>query len=131
MQKETNFNVLVIVYVSGFYSVVMMAVVDADYRFTWLSVGYPGSCSDAGIFRRCKLRKKLDRGTLGIPPPEPLHPAGRPVPYFFVGDDAFPLNRWLMKPFPQRGLSAAARIFNYRLSRARRYVKMYNMHNSI
>ena len=96
-----------------------------------MSVGYPGSCSDAGIFRRCRLKKKLDCGTLGIPPPEPLHPAGRPVPYFFVGDDAFPLTRWLMKPFPQRGLSASAWIFNYRLSRARRYVKMYNMHNNI
>lgn len=42
------------------------------------------------------------------------------VPYFFVGNDAFALATWLMKPFPLRLLTSRQRIFNYRLSRARR-----------
>jgi hypothetical protein len=44
----------------------------------------------------------------------------QPVPYFFAGDDAFSLESFMMKPYGQRNLSEEKRIFNYRLSRARR-----------
>ena len=39
---------------------------------------------------------------------------------FFVGDDAFALKAYLMKPYPQSGLTDDRRIYNYRHSRARR-----------
>ena len=41
------------------------------------------------------------------------------MPYVIVADDAFPLKTH-MKSYAQRGLSYSKRIFNYRLSRARR-----------
>jgi hypothetical protein len=104
----------------GFYSIVLMAAVDSDYRFIWCSIGYPGCSSDAGIFNRSRLRRGLENGTLGLPAPEPLRGDDRNIPYFFVGDDAFPLQEWMMKPFPQRNLSPGERIYNYRHSRARR-----------
>ena len=40
-----------------------------------------------------------------------------------VGDDAFPLKTYLMKPYPTRNIELNQRIFNYRLSRVRRIVE--------
>jgi hypothetical protein len=107
----------------GFTSIVLMAAVDGNYSFLWCSVGHPGSSSDAGIFNRSSLSRKLQNGTLGLPPPEPLPNDDRAINYHFVGDDAFPLERWLMKPYPMRSLTPHQRIFNYRMSRARRIVE--------
>ena len=75
------------------------------------------------MYNRSPLRKRLERNTLGLPAPDPLPGDDRVTPYFFVGDDAFPLNTWLMKPYPMRSLTPTQRIFNYRLSRARRVVE--------
>ena len=47
----------------------------------------------------------------------------RLIPYYIVGDDAFSLKTWLMKPFAHRNLTREQRVFNYRLSRARRIVE--------
>ena len=109
----------------GFFSVVLLAVVDAQYRFVWCSVGAPGSASDGGIFKDSTLYLRIQNGTLHLPAPEPLEgqQGGRAVPYFFVGDDAFALSPWMMKPFPVRNMTRPERLFNYRLSRARRIVE--------
>ena len=42
------------------------------------------------------------------------------APYVFLGDDAFALKEFMMKPFPQQGLNEERRLYNYRHSRARR-----------
>lgn len=107
----------------GFFSIILLALVDADYKFLWADVGNQGSSSDAQVFNHSQLRNGLENGTLGLPDPEPLPHDDRPTPYFLVGDDAFPLRSWMMKPFSHRGLTKDERIFNYRLSRARRVVE--------
>lgn len=45
------------------------------------------------------------------------------MPFVFVGNEAFALKVNFMKPFPQRRLTREERVFNYRLSRARRIVE--------
>ena len=100
-----------------------MALVDADYKFIYVNCGANGSGSDGGVFNATALREALEDGTIGLPPPEPIAGGDRPVPYFIVGDDAFPLRTWLMKPLPLRNMTKQQRIYNYRLSRARRIVE--------
>lgn len=112
----------------GFFSIVLLAVVDSDYKFLYIDVGQPGSGSDAGVFNVTDFKEQLENGEAGLPEPEPLPgeenlEGHRDIGYFIVGDDAFALKTWMMKPLPLRYMSRQQRIFNYRLSRARRVVE--------
>ena len=100
-----------------------MALVDADYRFIYVDVGSNGRVSDGGVFNGCTLRQALEDESINFPPPEPLPGDTRPINYFIVADDAFGLKHYLMKPFAILNLLFAQRVFNYRLSRARRVVE--------
>lgn len=100
----------------NFYSVILMAIVDAKYRIIWGSCGYPGNSHDSIIFQSTDVYKDLasDRfknvahreGNVDIPP-------------ILLGDGAFPFHNWMMKPYSQAVLSTEQKYFNYRLSRAR------------
>lgn len=107
----------------GFFSLIMLAVVDADYKFIWVDIGSNGSASDAQIFNNCELKGAIENGTIGFPEPEPLPNDDRDMPFFLVGDDAFALKTWMMKPFSRRNMEKDEAVFNYRLSRARRIVE--------
>ena len=107
----------------GFCSIVLLAIVDSQYRFMWINVGSPGRCSDGGIWKDSTLHRRVEGGRQGIPAPEPLPGHRTPVPWFFVGDAAFALAPWMQKPFPHRGRTRQERIYNYRHSRARRIVE--------
>ena len=43
--------------------------------------------------------------------------------YYLVGDEGFPLKEYLLGQFPRRLLRTREKVFNYRLSRARRIVE--------
>ena len=73
-----------------YHSIVLFAMVDADYKFRWVSIGEPGGCSDAQIWNHSELKECIQDGIIGIPSPQPLQGDDRPMPYFLVGDDAFP-----------------------------------------
>ena len=100
-----------------------MGLVDANYKFLYIDVGCNRRISDGGAFRNCHLSKALAQSSLNIPSVGELPNNGRKLPYVIVGDDAFPLKTYLMKPYPHQHLSQEKRIFNYRLSRARRVVE--------
>ncbi|XP_062331214.1 uncharacterized protein LOC134031547 [Osmerus eperlanus] len=107
------------------FSVVLLALVDADYRFLAVDVGGFGSNSNGGIFANSQLGKALQAGDLDVPPPAllPSAPELGHVPYVVVADEAFPMKPYLLRPYPGRHLQEDMRVFNYRLSRARRIVE--------
>jgi hypothetical protein len=77
----------------------------------------------AVVFTNTELHKKLEKN-LCLPQPLPLNGRGKRVPYFFIGDEAFPLSKNLMKVYPgQRPKGSKERIFNYRICKARRVVE--------
>ena len=54
---------------------------------------------------------------------EPLPGCATPIPYTIVANDAFPLKDYIQKSYRQIGLTTKKRIYNYRLSHARRVVE--------
>lgn len=118
LKRPINSGSLYFNYKSNF-SIVLLALVDANYKFIYIDVGCNGRISDGGVFRNSTLSMALDKETLNIPKID----AHESMPYVIVADDAFPLKPYIMKPYPQRQLTKEKRIFNYRLSRARRVVE--------
>lgn len=105
------------------FSVVLMALVDADYRFLYCDVGCNGRVSDGGVFGACTLNEALQNRTANLPEATRLPGCEELCSYHFIADDAFPLSDAIMKPYRHRQLSDQQRIFNYRVSRARRVVE--------
>lgn len=118
-------------------------------RFLYVEVGHHGSDSDGGVFGQSKLHDIILSKNEGFPPYAPLGNIGQ-IPFYLVGDEAFPLKTYLMRPYPRKSLQPffatsaeeeasqgerqdsepvsfeeahSKRIFNYRLSRARRVVE--------
>ena len=101
----------------NFYSIVLMALVDSHYRFVWGSCGYPGNSYDSIIFKSTELWSNIASGN--VLPSIGKKIAKLTVPPLIVGDSAFPIAPWLMKPYTDAVLSPKQRYFNYRLNRAR------------
>ena len=106
-----------------FHSIVLLGLADANYEIFWLDIGANGACSDAQIWNSSNLKGAILDDTAGLPEPQCLPGDDKEFPHFIIADDAFALQDWMMKPFGLRRLTTEERIFNYRLSRARRVVE--------
>lgn len=107
----------------GKHSIVLLATCDANYTFTFVDVGAYGSQSDGGVFGNSFIGRALSRDGFNLPQPKLLENSNVSFPHFFVGDAAFPLKRYMMKPYPGRDISEKQEYFNMRLSRARRTIE--------
>ena len=110
----------------GTFSIVLMALVDSSYRFTFVDIGDYGSNADGAIFTRSVFGQALLDGELDFPDPKELHsyPEGGVLQHCIVADEEFPLRPDIMRPYPKGNRqikpTREEQIFNYRLSRARR-----------
>lgn len=101
-----------------------MALCDANYCFIWVDIGAYGKDSDSGVFKESTLYKKLTERSLDIPEPKLItNNDDDKLPYVIVADEAFGMMENLMRPYGGNMLPHAKKIFNYRLSLARRYVE--------
>lgn len=101
-----------------------MGIADANYRFIYVDVGAYGSEGDASVFFKSDFGQRIAENTIELPDDTMI--GSKSMPFTFVGDDAFPLCDRIMKPYSPprgRGLQDEEKIFNYRLSRARRVVE--------
>ncbi|XP_064108616.1 uncharacterized protein LOC135216990 [Macrobrachium nipponense] len=106
-----------------YFSMVVLAVCDANYRFTFIDVDSYGKASDSSIYKNSNLYQKMQQDTLNIPSDKPVSTNGDPLPFVFVGDEAFGLSTHMLCPYGGKNLQHKKKIFNYRLSRARRYIE--------
>lgn len=84
------------------HSVVLMAICDANYLFTFVDIGAYGRRS-SGIFRECQFGKKFEQKKLNVPNAESIFENGPILPYCLIEDEAFPLKEYLLRPYPERG----------------------------
>ena len=70
------------------------------YRSTFIDLGEVGRHSDGGIFSYCVFGKALEDGSMVLPDPSPLPETTAPlVPHVIVGDAAFSLLNYLLRPY--------------------------------
>ena len=87
-------------------------------KFIDVSTGYPGSIHDARILRLSSLFQRPTVSQLYRRPVRNIN--GLDIAPLIVGDSAYPLKEWLMKPYPDNGLlSNAQKRFNKKLSQGR------------
>lgn len=107
----------------NYFSIVLLAVVDANYQFLTVDIGSYGKEGDAGIFRKSQIGKEIYGDKFQFPPPRLLpYSKNTILPYVILGDEAFQLHTHIMKPYPKKQAleDNSKAVFNYRLSRARR-----------
>ncbi|CAM1312244.1 Uncharacterised protein r2_g2256 [Pycnogonum litorale] len=100
-----------------YHSILLQGVVDATYRFWDISVGAPGKIHDARLFRQSKFKHALNLGKLNS---TSNIVCGNSIPFYVLGDAAYPISRNVIKPYPDNGqLTSRQKNFNRHVSRTR------------
>jgi hypothetical protein len=75
-------------------------------------------------FKNSILHKRLMKNALNIPGEKPLtNSENPPLPHVLVGDECLGISSKLLRPFGGKNLTVNKKVFNYRLTRARRYIE--------
>jgi hypothetical protein len=84
----------------NYYSISLLAVTDVTHKFITVDDGSFGKDNDAGVFDNCPLHCAHACGRIKIPEEKCLPGSTMKAPFVFLGDEAFPLIEYLMRPFP-------------------------------
>jgi len=93
---------------------------DVNYNLIAVDIGAYGRNSDGGIWAHSNIGKAFESGNLSVPGPSSLPGTNTEIPQIIIDDEAFPLKTYIMRPYLGQELDDSKRLFNYRLSRARR-----------
>ena len=80
-----------------YYSVNLQGIVNAQLLFQHIAVGFPGSIHDARVLRLSGIFDLAENEEILTAPTRVIH--GTLLRPMLVGDSAYPLKKWLLKPF--------------------------------
>lgn len=102
----------------GWHSIILQGVVDGRGLFWNVYTGMAGSLHDARVLRLSALWELVEHGRLY--PANKRNVGGVDMGFYVLGDSAYPLQSWLLKPFADNGrLTAEQHIYNKKMCRAR------------
>lgn len=98
----------------GFYSVILLALVDNVGFFRWIISGPPGSSGDAGVWNWSKQSKDI-KAEQQLPEAQRTRICRN---RFILGDSAFSNSAWLLTPY-DNPVTRVQRFFNFKHSQTR------------
>ncbi|CAM4497070.1 unnamed protein product [Lepidochelys kempii] len=104
----------------GYLSMLLQAPVDHKGRFTDINMGWSGKVHDVHIFRNSGLFRNMQEETFF--PVWKIIISDVEMPIVILGDPAYPLLLWLMKPYTG-SLDSSKEQFNHRLNKCRMVVE--------
>lgn len=81
-----------------FFSIVLLAIVDANCKFIFIDIGSYGKEGDSGIFNKCSISQMISTCEYFLSP-EKLPDSNVSLPLVHIGDEAFRLDRHIMRPY--------------------------------
>ncbi|CAH2003180.1 unnamed protein product [Acanthoscelides obtectus] len=106
-----------------YYSIVLLAICDAKYRFLVIDVGGFGKQSDGATFNSSELYHLLKSKKINIPANACLPGTDVNMPFVFLADEAFPLSAHVLTPYSSENLNVEKCIFNKRHFRVRKSIE--------
>lgn len=99
------------------HDVVVQAVADGEKRFLDVAAGFPGSMHDSQVLKNSSLYRRVLNQEILAGPTIPVE--DQQIKSYLLGDSAYPLSTWLLKPFSEATRDPLEMHFNRELSKAR------------
>lgn len=105
----------------NFESYALHGIADANFKFIAIEViGRKGKRQDT--FNTSKLNRRFQNNAFGVPviriPPN----SNVALPHVLLGDEVYPLTRYLMRPFNERSITEEKKCYNVRIKHARKTI---------